>query len=550
MTLKHGNKKISSAHSKPYWTRELTTLCDKMRDARKRYAKRNTDTNKDRYTNTKDIFDAARKQECQDFLIRKTKNLNSVQALRFWKEFNQIFKKKTEQKIDPLIDNEGNLLTDCKEIEELMFGTFFEGHHLKAGDFDNTFYNETNRIYQTVISNQRITEENYGEINSEITIAEIQAAIKSYQSNGKSSDKQNFNPVMFRHLGVEAIQYIKKLANLCLSKGKWIWDKAEVIFLKKNGKDTYAKPGAYRPISISSYIGKLIEKILTERIRRFLISQHLYDPNQEGFMPGRNTIRYLNRLINGVKADIQKKLTVLCLFIDFEKAFDSVWKAGLIVKLHNIGIRGNILQLINDFLVNRKVTMNINGVIGEIRNTSEVGLPQGSALSPILFRIYVMDILADLENNKDVEIYKFADDGTIKVTGESTAQCLRILQLVINSVESWVKKHRMIINCQPDKTELLCFSTAEKDKSLVPVKFKVCGQEIKLVKQTKALGVIIDEDLNFIEHGKMVYKKLSQKWVIICRYSNRHWGFNSRVMVQIIKDNFPFHIVLCGTLVD
>ena len=111
--------------------------------------------------------------------------------------------------------------------------------------------------------------------------------------------------------------------------------------------------------------------------------------------------------------------------------------------------------MINDFLINRKVTININGVVGKIRQSTEVGLPQGSALSPILFRIYLMDFLEELENKKQISIYKFADDGTIKVTGNSTNECLSNMKTVIKSVEKWVSINRMIINCLPDKTEVI-----------------------------------------------------------------------------------------------
>ena len=97
-----------------------------MRKARKCYCKRNTNHNKTKLILAKEIFDEERKRESQEFLLKKTKSLNSVQAQRFWKEFNQIFKKKTEQKIDPLIDKAGNLFTDHKEMEQLMFGTFFD----------------------------------------------------------------------------------------------------------------------------------------------------------------------------------------------------------------------------------------------------------------------------------------------------------------------------------------------------------------------------------------------------------------------------------------
>ena len=189
VTLKHGNKKSSSGHSKPYWTSELTTLCNNMRQARKSYCKRNTHTNKARLIEAKEIFDAERKRECQDFLLKKTKNLNSTQAQRFWKEFNKIFRKKTDQKIDPLFDIDNNLLTYSVEVDELRFSTFFEGHHLNQGDFDNNFYLETNRIYEDILNTHINDEEDENGINSEITISEIKTAIKSYNSNGKSSDK-------------------------------------------------------------------------------------------------------------------------------------------------------------------------------------------------------------------------------------------------------------------------------------------------------------------------------------------------------------------------
>ena len=428
-----------------------------------------------------------------------------------------------------------------------MFSTFFEGKHLNNVDFDSIFYEQTNRIYEEILL-EEIEAENHQlkELNASITIAEIKSAIRNYDSGGKSADKEQFNPKMFKHLSDQVLKYIQKMANQCLNEGKWIWNKSEVIFLRKAGKGTYSNPGSYRPISISSYIGKLIEKIIAKRIQRYLDLIGLHDPDQEGFMEARNTIRYLNRLVMSLKSDMQKKLTSICLFIDFEKAFDSVWKRGLIVKLHKLGIKGKILHLQNDFLMSRKVTMNINGVVGNIRDTLDVGLPQGSALSPILFRIFIMDLATELSNRGDISIMKFADDGTIRVTSNSTPQCLETLQYTLSTVNSWTKKWRMVINCQPNKTEIIGFSTAERDKSLIPVTFKLGDSIINRVSQTKVLGLVIDEDLNFTEHSNTVYKKLLGLWAMISRYSNRHWGFNVNTMTIIIKTLFLPTLLYAG----
>ena len=539
VTMKHGEKKLISTHSRPYWTEELDRLCSNMREARKAYTKRNTDSNEQKLKDAKELFDEARKKECESFILKQTDGMNKTERLKFWKEFNKLFRKKTNQNIDLLMNSDNTILSCPRDMEECMFSTFFEGDHLEGANFDEKFYQETNQICEEILSSnlqEGEEDQTLKDLNSEITMQEIKSSIKGYKASGKSSDKEMFNPKMFKHLGTLALQQILRLANQCLEQGRWIWNKSEVIFLKKAGKDSYSKPGSYRPISISSYIGKLIEKIIAKRIQNYLNLIGCHDPDQEGFMEQKNTIRYLNRLVLGIKADAQKQLTSICLFIDFEKAFDSVWQKGLIVKMYNMGIKGKLLNLIHDFLVNRKITLNINGVVGPIRNCSDIGLPQGSALSPVLFRIFVMDIAEELKNRKDVAIFKFADDGTIKVTSNTTTNaCVKTLDNVLKVIDAWTKRWRMIINCNPDKTEVIGFCTTEGNRNLIPTTFKLGNKTINRVSKTKVLGLVIDEELNFKDHSHYVYTKMVRLWNTICQHSNRHWGFNQNVLTFIIK---------------
>ena len=193
----------------------------------------------------------------------------------------------------------------------------------------------------------------------------------------------------------------------------------------------------------------------------------------------------------------------------------------------------------------RKVALRVDTWASEVKSITP-GLPQGSALSPILFRIFIMDLATELSNRGDISIMKFADDGTIRVTSNSTPQCLETLQYTLSTVNSWTKKWRMVINCQPNKTEIIGFSTAERDKSLIPATFKLGDSTINRVSQTKALGLVIDEDLNFTEHSNTVYKKLLGLWAMISRYSNRHWGFNVNTMTIIIKTLFLPTLLYAG----
>ena len=536
---KHGKKILISCHSKPYWNDQLSALSKQLRYDRKNFRLRNTDRNREKFLASKEEFDQERKRACQEFILDKTRNLNAVESQKFWKEFKKITTKKNQQKINPLDNGNGDILTENEEIEQLLFSTFFECKHMEEVSFNEEFHQQTNEQYENIMHHKENNEdqEETKELNSEISEEEIKKCLKEVKSSGKSFDNHNCQPAMLKNLGPQSLNLILFLFNLCFNMTMWIWDTAEVVFLKKAGKKVYSIPGSYRPISITAYLGKLLEKILSVRLNKFLKKKRTFDPYQEGFTEKKNTIRYLNRLLLDIKYDLHKGKTVICLFLDFEKAFDSVWKKGLIVKLFLLGIKGKFLSLIDQFLQTRKVYLNVNGWKGETRKCSDYGLPQGSVLSPILFKIFMLDFLEDLDGDK-ATLYKFADDGSVKISADTTEDCLKQLQNVLDSLDEWAKKWRMVINCQPNKTEVVCFGTAENDRTLVPTEFKLGDNKIKLVQQTKVLGITIDQDLSFLQHSQDMYKKLVTRWNLIKLYCNRNWGFNQKVLVELIRTLF------------
>ena len=553
-TTTHGKLKRPGQHSKPYWTKELTVLLNKMKTTRKAYNKRNTDPNKEAMFEAKEQFDSERKKACENFILEKTKSLNTAESVAFWKKFNQLFKSRTNKGVDPLIDDRGGIATENCEIEQKLFSTFFESKHLISTNFDDTFYEEVNRLYEEIVATNYEPQTRVGNtsnlqsaLNSEITIEEIKAAIKKTKCSNKSLDNHKMHPRMLHNFGPNALKLLQKLFNSCMNRGKWIWNEAEVIFLKKDGKDSYAVPGAYRPISITSYIGKILEKILASRITIFLERQGILDPDQEGFTKQRNTHRYLNRLILEIKNDLREN-TVIALFVDLEKAFDSVWKKGLIVKLSKLNISGKSLGLIDDFLNTRKVQLNINGEMGETRECNEYGLPQGSALAPVLFKIFLLDFFGTLNSREDISVFKFADDGSIKIKNKSSALCAETLQEVVDLLNSWTRKWRININCQPNKTEYICFGVADNKVEDIPVSVKLGNKEVMKVCETKVLGLTVDENLSFVSHSQNVYNKIQGKWASICNYTNKHWGFNQKVLTQIAQTFFLTSLHYAGII--
>ena len=343
---------------------------------------------------------------------------------------------------------------------------------------------------------------------------------------------------MLHCFGPNTLKLMQKLFNRCFDEGEWVWNTAKVIFLKKSGKDSYAVPGSYRPISISSYIGKLLEKILAARITLFLEARGIFDANQEGFTANRNTIRYLNRLHLEIKTDLLENKAVLGLFIDFEKAFDSVWKKGLLYKMFNLEINGKVLRVVDKFLHFRKVQLDVNGNVGDLRNSNQYGLPQGSALSPVLFKIYLLDILDQYLPETNIRLFKFADDGTVKVAADSTNQCINSLKAVLESIQEWTMKWRMVVNCDPNKTEFIVFGSANGSVQDIPNSINLGSKEIRRVTTTKVLGLTLDENLSYEPHSRKINQKICGSWAQMCEYTNRNFGFNQRIITQITRTYF------------
>ena len=183
---------------------------------------------------------------------------------------------------------------------------------------------------------------------------------------------------------------------------------------------------------------------------------------RKGFSRNRNTFRYLNRLVNQIKDDKQSKREPVSLFIDFEKAFDSVLKRGLAVKMWGKRITGKFMNFLDGFMNNREIQLQVNGMKCPNQNCGECGLPQGSVIYPILFKFFLHDFEENFDDRNNIAICKFADDGTNKVSGNKLEDSMSEGMIVMEAIDIWTKRWRMVINCQKDKTRTHSFFTGSK----------------------------------------------------------------------------------------
>ena len=153
---------------------------------------------------------------------------------------------------------------------------------------------------------------------------------------------------MLRHTGICFKTACFKLFNLCLHASTYICNLGEVIFLWKPHKEDYNIVNSYRPITLISYIGKLFERIIERRLRNDLAAKGLIDNSQEEFRKQIGTGRCIYKLIDKIQNIIEQGKVSGALFIDFEKAFDSIWIDALLCQLCEAGLNSYIVLIIID----------------------------------------------------------------------------------------------------------------------------------------------------------------------------------------------------------
>ena len=189
------------------------------------------------------------------------------------------------------------------------------------------------------------------------------------------------------------------------------------------------------------------------------------------------------------------------LFIDIEKTYDSVWRDGLMMKLKEMGITGKIWTWIKDFLTGRTATINMNGFKGK-KFSSYLGLPQGSVIAALLFILFIADWYLKVKSEK----VKFADDGTIWITGKDWHELVENLRRNFKEIMAWAKKWRLKLSMV--QTEFCMFSlnnqVLEQAKEFTLV---IDGQTITYNPTPKILGITLDEKLRFEKHIENVERK-------------------------------------------
>lgn len=334
---------------------------------------------------------------------------------------------------------------------------------------------------------------------SSITITQVDVikAIKLLDIN-KASGPDLISPRLLKE-GLQQLVYpLTKLFNLSLALKVYPdpWKMSNVTAVYKKGSPTI--PNNYRPISLLSIIGKLMERCINNQLQHYLNENNIITPFQSGFRTGDSTVNQLLLLYHEFSKALDENKEIRVVFCDISKAFDRVWHQGLLFKLRSIGISDDLLEWFSDYLKNRQQRVCIKSFCSSWKKVP-AGVPQGSILGPTLFLIYINDLVQNIGAN----IRLFADDTSLYVIVDDPISSAVQLNIDLETIFNWGKS--WLVDFNPNKNESLLVS--RKRNNQPQPSLKMGNIEVNEVNDHKHLGLIISSDCTWNQHINHISEK-------------------------------------------
>lgn len=376
-------------------------------------------------------------------------------------------------------------------------------------------------------------------INDEFSMWELNRVLNKCRNTTPGEDDISY--CMLRNLSDRCKRVLLKLYNKVWEEGNLPeqWKEAIVVPICKPGKDPSVAE-SYRPIALTSHVGKVMEKMINDRLIYFLERNALLKSHQYGFRRGRSTTDPSLILENEIRKAQVNKECVVAVFFDVEKAYDMMWREGLVIRLHQMGIRGKMLRWVKNFLSGRCISVRVGKEFSS-KYVVENGTPQGSIVSPVLFSIMINEIFCNVESSVGVSL--FADDGIMWKRGRNVKYIVKKLQQAIDKVEAWSLKWGFRFS--ENKTKFMFFT---KKKVGNDINLTLYGRNLERVNEFKYLGLLFDSRLTWKSHINKVVEKCKKVLNVMRCLRGRDWGASrsclKTVYVALIRSVLDFGCVV------
>ena len=337
----------------------------------------------------------------------------------------------------------------------------------------------------------------------------------------KAVGPDNISPRLLRQCADELARPLTSLYNLCLRTSTWptAWKTSNVVPVHKKGGKCELKN--YRPVSLLPVLSKVLESIVVKRITNHLDRHHFLCTRQFGFRQGRSAADLHLLLSSSLSAALDQGRATAVVALDIEGAFDRVWKEALVTKLCAAGIDGALLPLLSDYLSDRHLRVTVGGRESEVQPIT-AGVPQGSCLGPLLWNVYINDLLHLIPSAK-----AYADDVTITQTFSPQEEPATESQLNdrLRRIIAWGNMWQ--VKFAPHKTQLLLVS-----RSSAALRLTFNGASLLPQDEVEVLGVTYDRWLTFRTHIERLAREASGKLASLRRMS---WLLDAKGLETLYK---------------
>jgi len=476
-------------HTKPWMTKTLRLLINKKHRLWHRYKK----TQRPEHL---DIYRLVRNQTVREVIKSKSHYFNSLiptlqnpnqDPKKWWRITKSLLHNKTQTSIPPLFEDNA-VITDAAHKAEI-FNTYFSGnsrlpphadsHPLPPFEF---------------LTNQRLA-------TLSVTSHEVYNVLVGLNVS-KATGPDNIGNFLLKICAGAISNSVAKLFNHSLETQKFPtkWKFSNVVPVHK--KSSRNEKANYRPISLLCNISKAMERLVHNKMYDYLTSNSLLTPLNSGFKKHDSATNQLIALHNNICKSLEQKHDVRVVFLDLSKAFDRVWHKGLIFKLKQLGITGPLLNWLQNYLSGRHQRVVIDGQASDWMKI-EAGVPQGSILGPLLFIIFINDIIKDIQSN----IRLFADDISMFHSIVDSYLTQQIMNHDLHKISEWATQWLMTFNAL--KNEAMTLSLRTTPIPQPPLSFD--GIQLKEVKEHTHLGLTLSSNMSWKPHVDRICSRAGQR---------------------------------------
>ena len=508
---------------KPYWSKTLATLHQQLSEARDSMEQKPCAEATTRHNELKEEFNTTKTKELQQSWHEMTSSLSLEKSTgKLWRLVKTLNEDATTTRGATILEGDDGFHSG-KRAANLLADIF-------ADESTNKAPTQRRKDVERQLQEKTQQQTNFSPpMTSDFTMAELNDAIKRLKTK-KAPGKDGVCNEMIKHLGPTARQKLLELFNLSWKTGIFpsAWKEAIIIPILKKNKDP-TKKTSYRPISLLSCLGKTLERMVNKRLMWHLETNNLITKEQTAFRKNRNTEDQLIYLAQSIENAFQEKKKVVATFIDLSKAFDKVWKKGLLLKLLTSGIAGRMFNWIKSFLWHRTARVKLNGSLSHTVKIRE-GVPQGGVISPTLFVVFINDITQGLSRHISRALH--ADDVAMWNASESTPTATVRMQDALNNMSKWATDWCVTINSL--KTVATCFSLSNNTETL---KLTVHNQQIPQEATPTYLGVKLDKKLTWNPHIKEMEKRATRRLSLMKKLAGTKWGASNNILRQVYTGN-------------